>query len=694
MSKNCTPLSREAHFEVKMLKNWRSRTTFSTCDVTKLHAAVARRTFPSQNVQNISGSDHFLKFRCGKIARSCSEKHIFKSKCQLAQHTTPIAKTHGTAMLFASEPTENLKMLINVRHRNITNHDQNITAASPPVTETPKYHRHRAETSPTQNQGIIHISPKHNNTITTHHRDTPKTSPTHPLKITKTSLAHAENILTHHQRITETSPRYHQIIHETQTKHNRDLTETSPKHHQDIIETELRHHRKKLRHYSNNEHITDTKPETSPTYHQSIAETRPTHHWHITQTRPTHHWHKPGTSPRHHWHTKNITKTSLKHHWNSTETSRRHPRDKTTQLRPHRNIQNSTNYTETTPRHHRDKEASSVDIRPTAFCHSYTGLPKGAQYTNSNWNFRFCVESRSKCLSMFISLSPKNQNTITKAKNYTSIDPKQLRQYQWENRRSLFPTLIGKRVVAAGFHLPHHPNTTHCISQMVNYMLRTSYCISDRASCMSSTAVVIVALVVVAVLKVVVVVAIVVVVVVVVVVEVVVVVVLVVVVVVVIVIVVVVVVVDVIQPTLHIAYGRLHAANLELHIANGIHHAPYVIPHISSRKHMSSTAYPIWHTACRIPYSSSSGSRGATLIVVLVVVVIVIVVVVVVLVVVVDVIRPTVHIACGRLHAATLELHIANGITHATYVIPHIPLRKLHVVDGISHMAHLMPHTI
>ena len=197
---------------------------------------------------------------------------------QLAQHTTPIAKTHGTAMLFASEPTENLKMLINVRHRNITNHDQNITAASPPVTETPKHHRHRAETSPTQNQGTIHISPKHHNTITTHHRDTPKTSPTHPLKINKTSLAHAENILTHHQRITETSPRYHQIIHETQTKHNRDLTETSPKHHQDIIETELRHHRKKLRHYSNNEHITDTKPETSPTYHQSIAETRPTHH--------------------------------------------------------------------------------------------------------------------------------------------------------------------------------------------------------------------------------------------------------------------------------------------------------------------------------------------------------------------------------------------------------------------------------
>ena len=51
----------------------------------KLHAAVARSTFASQNVQNTAFSDHFLKLRCGKIARRCSEKHIFKSKC--TKHT-------------------------------------------------------------------------------------------------------------------------------------------------------------------------------------------------------------------------------------------------------------------------------------------------------------------------------------------------------------------------------------------------------------------------------------------------------------------------------------------------------------------------------------------------------------------------------------------------------------------------------
>ena len=30
----------------------------------KLHAAVARSTFSSENVQNTSASDHFLKLRC------------------------------------------------------------------------------------------------------------------------------------------------------------------------------------------------------------------------------------------------------------------------------------------------------------------------------------------------------------------------------------------------------------------------------------------------------------------------------------------------------------------------------------------------------------------------------------------------------------------------------------------------------
>ena len=110
--KNCTPLWREAHFQVKRYKtpqvrttfgSWdvekvhavvaRStfpsqnaqntsavRTTFGSWDVEKVHAVVARSTFPSQNAQNTSASDHFWKLRCRKSARRCGAKHISKSK--------------------------------------------------------------------------------------------------------------------------------------------------------------------------------------------------------------------------------------------------------------------------------------------------------------------------------------------------------------------------------------------------------------------------------------------------------------------------------------------------------------------------------------------------------------------------------------------------------------------------------------
>ena len=81
MSKKCTPLWREAHFEVKMCKNTRSGPLFGSCDVEKVHAVVARSTFRSQNVQNTPCSDHFWKLRCRKSARRCGAKHISKSKC-------------------------------------------------------------------------------------------------------------------------------------------------------------------------------------------------------------------------------------------------------------------------------------------------------------------------------------------------------------------------------------------------------------------------------------------------------------------------------------------------------------------------------------------------------------------------------------------------------------------------------------
>ena len=79
--KNCTPLWRKAHLQVKMRKTPQSRTYFGISDVQKWHAAVARSTFASQNVQNMTCLDHFGTFWCWKIVRGCGGKHICKSKC-------------------------------------------------------------------------------------------------------------------------------------------------------------------------------------------------------------------------------------------------------------------------------------------------------------------------------------------------------------------------------------------------------------------------------------------------------------------------------------------------------------------------------------------------------------------------------------------------------------------------------------
>ena len=88
--KNCTPLWREAHFEVKMYKTHQVRTTFGSWDVEKVHAVVARSTFRSQNVQNTPGPDHFWKLRCWKSARRCGAKHISKSKCTKHTRSGPL----------------------------------------------------------------------------------------------------------------------------------------------------------------------------------------------------------------------------------------------------------------------------------------------------------------------------------------------------------------------------------------------------------------------------------------------------------------------------------------------------------------------------------------------------------------------------------------------------------------------------
>ena len=98
MSKICTPLWREAHFEVKMYKTPQLRTTFRSCDVEKVHAVVARSTFRSKSVQSTTCSDHFLTVQMPfdvAGARDCAPCQKWaKRKCFVAFLTTMAGLGH------------------------------------------------------------------------------------------------------------------------------------------------------------------------------------------------------------------------------------------------------------------------------------------------------------------------------------------------------------------------------------------------------------------------------------------------------------------------------------------------------------------------------------------------------------------------------------------------------------------------
>ena len=99
MSKKCTPLWREAHFEVKMCKAHQVRTTFGSWDVEKVHAVVARSTFRSQNVKNTRGSDHFWRFGCRKSACRCGANRFASLHYTTGHYTTlPSSTLHYTTL--------------------------------------------------------------------------------------------------------------------------------------------------------------------------------------------------------------------------------------------------------------------------------------------------------------------------------------------------------------------------------------------------------------------------------------------------------------------------------------------------------------------------------------------------------------------------------------------------------------------
>ena len=64
--KNCRPLWREAHFEGKRVKNCRVQSTFGSWDVEKVHAVVARSTFRSQQCKKSGGFRALLEVEMSK----------------------------------------------------------------------------------------------------------------------------------------------------------------------------------------------------------------------------------------------------------------------------------------------------------------------------------------------------------------------------------------------------------------------------------------------------------------------------------------------------------------------------------------------------------------------------------------------------------------------------------------------------
>ena len=80
MSKKCTPLWREAHFEVKMLKTPHVCATFGSWDVEKVHAVVARSTFRCQKCKQLRGTEHFWTLRCYFAWQTQGIVHLVKSE--------------------------------------------------------------------------------------------------------------------------------------------------------------------------------------------------------------------------------------------------------------------------------------------------------------------------------------------------------------------------------------------------------------------------------------------------------------------------------------------------------------------------------------------------------------------------------------------------------------------------------------
>ena len=116
--KNCTPLRREAHVEIKMHKAPQLWSTFRSWDVEKVHTVVARSTFASQNVQNTPFADHFGPLLEVEMSKKCTP--LWRE----ARAEVKIYKTHHVQSTFGSWDVEKVHAVVawsTFRSQNVQN---------------------------------------------------------------------------------------------------------------------------------------------------------------------------------------------------------------------------------------------------------------------------------------------------------------------------------------------------------------------------------------------------------------------------------------------------------------------------------------------------------------------------------------------------------------------------------------------
>ena len=142
MSKKCTPLWREAHFQVKMYKTHHGFGPFlEVASVEKVHAVVARSTFRSQNVQNTPCSDHFW---AGSDVASRGRR---KGLCTLSK----VSKTWGFCSIF------------NYNHHYTTLHSNTLHYTT--TTTTPSLHSTTLHSNYTTLHSTLHSITLHYTTL-------------------------------------------------------------------------------------------------------------------------------------------------------------------------------------------------------------------------------------------------------------------------------------------------------------------------------------------------------------------------------------------------------------------------------------------------------------------------------------------------------------------------------------------------